>query len=125
MWDPMSGEAKPAAEVLRAMDVEPIKLGAKEGLAMINGTQLIASLSAQRGGRCDAARFAYMAHETTSLLTYTRYLFFVFKTNFCGCFVDFWPPDHLRNRFPAINLQQLFHLPILGRESNISWSINP
>ena len=89
MWDPMSGEAKPAAEVLRAMDVEPIKLGAKEGLAMINGTQLIASLSAQRGGRCDAARFAYMAHETTSLLTYTRYLFFVFKTNFCGCFVDF------------------------------------
>ena len=56
MWDPMSGEAKPAAEVLRAMDVDPIKLGAKEGLAMINGTQLIASLGAEATG--DAARFA-------------------------------------------------------------------
>ena len=39
MWDPVSGAAKPAGEVLRAMAVEPIKLGAKEGLAMINGTQ--------------------------------------------------------------------------------------
>ena len=44
MWDPQGGIA-PAAEVLARANLTPIRLGAKEGLAMINGTQLIASTS--------------------------------------------------------------------------------
>ncbi|GBG26791.1 Phenylalanine ammonia-lyase [Hondaea fermentalgiana] len=36
-----------AAEVLADHGLEPIKLGAKEGLALINGTQMIASLGAE------------------------------------------------------------------------------
>lgn len=40
------GEARPAAEVLERAGVEPLRLGAKEGLALINGTQASASLAA-------------------------------------------------------------------------------
>lgn len=36
-----------AAEILRRRGLEPIELHAKEGLALINGTQLIASLGAE------------------------------------------------------------------------------
>jgi len=47
MWNPRSSEWQPACDVLRAFDFEPIALKAKEGLALINGTQLIASLGAE------------------------------------------------------------------------------
>jgi histidine ammonia-lyase len=40
----LQGEAK---EILSTAGLKPIVLGAKEGLAMINGTQLIASLGAE------------------------------------------------------------------------------
>ena len=46
MWDP-EGEMAPAADVLARAGLTPIRLQAKEGLAMINGTQLIASLGAE------------------------------------------------------------------------------
>lgn len=39
----MEGELKPAAEVLKAHNLDPIKLQSKEGLALLNGTQFMAS----------------------------------------------------------------------------------
>jgi histidine ammonia-lyase len=39
-------EQSPAAEVLRAHDLAPIELGAKDGLALINGTQLMSGYGA-------------------------------------------------------------------------------
>lgn len=47
MWDPRSGSIGSAAEVLKTNGLRPIVLGAKEGLALINGTQLITSLGAE------------------------------------------------------------------------------
>ncbi|GIQ83265.1 histidine ammonia-lyase [Kipferlia bialata] len=46
MWDTYQTPAvlRPAAEVLAEHDVEPLQLKPKEGLAMINGTQLICTL---------------------------------------------------------------------------------
>lgn len=46
MWSPKSGWAD-ANLVLKAHGLEPLKLGPKEGLALINGTQLITSLGAE------------------------------------------------------------------------------
>eukprot|EP00949_MAST-11_sp_MAST-11-sp1_P002183 g2183.t1 len=46
MWSP-AGEIKDAKIVLQENGLTPIQLGAKEGLAMINGTQLITSLGAE------------------------------------------------------------------------------
>ncbi len=47
MWDPKTGDIGNASEILKENGLTPIILGAKEGLAMINGTQLIASLGAE------------------------------------------------------------------------------
>ncbi|XP_070559216.1 histidine ammonia-lyase-like isoform X2 [Ptychodera flava] len=44
MWSPKSGWAD-ANTVLEAHGLQPIKLGPKEGLALINGTQLITSIT--------------------------------------------------------------------------------
>jgi len=46
MWSPKSGWAD-ASLVLKAHGLEPLLLGPKEGLALINGTQLITSLGAE------------------------------------------------------------------------------
>lgn len=46
MWDPVSREYKDASYVLQSQGLKPIRLEAKEGLAMINGTQLICALGA-------------------------------------------------------------------------------
>jgi urocanate hydratase len=47
MWNSLSERFELASEVLAAHNIEPVQLAAKEGLAMINGTQLIASLGAE------------------------------------------------------------------------------
>lgn len=47
MWDPTHHEYRPAAQVLEAHHILPIKLTAKEGLALINGTQFITALTAE------------------------------------------------------------------------------
>jgi len=47
MWDPATCTMGDAATICAANGFTPITLGAKEGLAMINGTQLIASLGAE------------------------------------------------------------------------------
>lgn len=47
MWNPKTKELGEAAEILKENGLSAIVLGAKEGLAMINGTQLIASLGAE------------------------------------------------------------------------------
>jgi len=47
MWSPKSGGWADASLVLKAHGLEPLILGPKEGLALINGTQLITSLGAE------------------------------------------------------------------------------
>jgi histidine ammonia-lyase len=47
MFDPETKEYRDASVVLKKYNVEPIQLAAKEGLAMINGTQFISSLGAE------------------------------------------------------------------------------
>ena len=44
MWDPVDCTFKAAAEVLRAHALTPIDLQAKEGLALINGTQFMCAI---------------------------------------------------------------------------------
>ncbi|XP_072181058.1 histidine ammonia-lyase-like [Diadema setosum] len=46
MWSPKSGYAE-AKDVLKAHGLTPIELGPKEGLALINGTQMITALGAE------------------------------------------------------------------------------
>ena len=65
MWDPATGAIGEAADVLKAAGLEPIVLGAKEGLAMINGTQMIAALGAEATER--AARIARLADYVAAL----------------------------------------------------------
>lgn len=58
MWSPRSGWAD-AKYVLESNNLEPIKLGPKEGVALINGTQLITSLGAEAVERaCSISRQA-------------------------------------------------------------------
>ncbi|KUF86092.1 Histidine ammonia-lyase [Phytophthora nicotianae] len=49
MWDKVDGEfvVSEASKVLGKHGLKPVQLGAKEGLAMINGTQLITSVGAE------------------------------------------------------------------------------
>ena len=46
MWSPQTGWGE-AKYVLESHNLTPIHLGAKEGLALINGTQLITSIGAE------------------------------------------------------------------------------
>lgn len=46
-WDPSLRAFRPASERLAALGLSPIKLRAKEGLALINGTQFITALLAE------------------------------------------------------------------------------
>ena len=47
MWDPNTRRTDAADKVLARHNLRPITLEAKEGLALINGTQLIASLGSE------------------------------------------------------------------------------
>eukprot|EP00033_Pygsuia_biforma_P000703 GCRY01000824.1.p1 GENE.GCRY01000824.1~~GCRY01000824.1.p1 ORF type:complete len:536 (+),score=144.13 GCRY01000824.1:124-1731(+) len=47
MWDPSTGTLGDAGEILKKNGLSPLELEAKEGLALINGTQLITSLTAE------------------------------------------------------------------------------
>eukprot|EP00035_Acanthoeca_spectabilis_P034329 m.28481 g.28481 ORF g.28481 m.28481 type:complete len:563 (-) comp6555_c0_seq2:2390-4078(-) len=47
MWDTQTNEIRPASAVLHERGLEPITLHAKEGLALINGTQMITALGAE------------------------------------------------------------------------------
>lgn len=51
-WDDDRKGAVPAADVLRAHELTPVELGAKDGLALINGTQLMAAYGAWVLERC-------------------------------------------------------------------------
>lgn len=54
MWDPDTGLIHPnAGEVLAKHGLTPINLEAKEGLAMINGTQMMSSLGAHSVTRAE------------------------------------------------------------------------
>src|SRR5690606_38573231 len=45
-WDEAGAATQPAADVLAAHGLEPIALGAKDGLALINGTQMMSAYGA-------------------------------------------------------------------------------
>lgn len=45
MWCPLTGWAN-ACDVLKQNNLQPIELSYKEGLALINGTQLVSSIGA-------------------------------------------------------------------------------
>lgn len=47
MWDFETQKFAPACDILKKHNIPPIKLKAKEGLALINGTQLISSLCSE------------------------------------------------------------------------------
>ena len=64
MWAP-DGSIGDASAILASVGLKPIKLGAKEGLAMINGTQLITSLGAEAVER--AANVALCADVAVAL----------------------------------------------------------
>ncbi len=51
-WDDERKNAVPASDVLRAHDWLPVELGAKDGLALINGTQLMAAYGVWVLERC-------------------------------------------------------------------------
>ncbi|MBM3980405.1 MAG: histidine ammonia-lyase [Planctomycetes bacterium] len=51
-WDDDRKGTVPAADVLRAHELLPVELGAKDGLALINGTQLMAAYGAWILERC-------------------------------------------------------------------------
>ena len=51
-WDDEGKGGVPAVDVLRAHDMQPVELGAKDGLALINGTQLMAAYGAWVLERC-------------------------------------------------------------------------
>eukprot|EP01094_Clydonella_sp_ATCC50884_P008330 TRINITY_DN1772_c0_g1_i1.p1 TRINITY_DN1772_c0_g1~~TRINITY_DN1772_c0_g1_i1.p1 ORF type:complete len:530 (+),score=185.01 TRINITY_DN1772_c0_g1_i1:60-1649(+) len=47
MWNPSTGDWAPASEVLSQHALRPLSLQAKEGLALINGTQFVTSLACE------------------------------------------------------------------------------
>src|SRR5215203_1239309 len=51
-WDAERKGRVPATDVLRAHDLAPVQLGAKDGLALINGTQLMSAYGAWVLERC-------------------------------------------------------------------------
>jgi histidine ammonia-lyase len=53
MWNPKTNQYEEAASVMAQHQLQPIKLGPKEGLAMINGTQFMSSLGAEAVARCE------------------------------------------------------------------------
>ena len=59
------GERKPAAAAMQAAGIEPIELQAKEGLALLNGTQVSTALAL--AGLFDAWRLALNSLVTTAL----------------------------------------------------------
>ena len=61
----LKGRRMPAAEALQQLGWEPIQLGAKEGLALINGTQFMAAYSAY--GQLKAERLAALADLVAAL----------------------------------------------------------
>lgn len=65
MWQPGTDAQGLAADVLAAAGLSPIQPKAKEGLAMINGTQMIAALGAEAIER--AARVARLADYVAAL----------------------------------------------------------
>jgi histidine ammonia-lyase len=64
------GERMPAAEALQALGWEPIALGAKEGLALINGTQFMGAYSIW--GQLEAEHLAWVADLVAALAMEAR-----------------------------------------------------
>ena len=65
MWKPGTASQGSASSILASCHLSPIRLGAKEGLAMINGTQMIAALGAEAVER--ASRVARLADYVAAL----------------------------------------------------------
>lgn len=65
MWHPVSKTLVPASQVVAEFKLEPLQLGPKEGLALINGTQQISALGAEALWR--AQNLAVTADAVTAL----------------------------------------------------------
>jgi histidine ammonia-lyase len=61
----LNGQILPALIAMREVDLEPIELGAKEGLALLNGTQMMAAIGALLA--VDAARLARTASVAAAM----------------------------------------------------------
>jgi len=55
MWNPTSQKFEKAGDVLKQHNVQPLELGPKEGLSLINGTQLITAISTEALVRSERA----------------------------------------------------------------------
>ena len=66
MWNPVDGTIGEAADIIKAHGLTPMYLKAKEGLAMINGTQLITSLGAEA---CFRARNVALCADVAAALS--------------------------------------------------------
>lgn len=77
MWDPWTGMKANAAEVLAQHGLTPIVLQAKEGLAMINGTQMMSALTAEAVTR---ARNLALTADIACALTVEALRGFALKT---------------------------------------------
>ena len=66
------GERRPSAEALAAAGLAPVALEAKEGLALINGTQLMTAIARPRAGRGAGASPARPTSSARSASTPSR-----------------------------------------------------
>ncbi|KAI9333987.1 L-Aspartase-like protein [Obelidium mucronatum] len=55
VWNPKTNQFEEALKVLKEHNIEPVVLGPKEGLALINGTQFITSLGSEAVVRAENA----------------------------------------------------------------------
>lgn len=69
MWSPKTGWTD-AKMCLEAHGLKPLRLEAKEGLALINGTQLITALGAEA-----VERSRRIAKQVFSAFTFTRWIY--------------------------------------------------
>jgi len=65
MWDPKTGSQRNAADIIKEYGLETLKLGPKEGLALINGTQLIAAIGCVILTRGDDVTFSIGSFDSS------------------------------------------------------------
>ncbi|XP_041458431.1 histidine ammonia-lyase-like [Lytechinus variegatus] len=112
MWSPKSGYAD-AKDVLKAHGLTPIELGPKEGLALINGTQLITSLGAEAVERAYA-----IAQQADVIAALTLEVLKGTTTAFESCIHRTRP--HKGQRLVAKRFQSILHSDVHPSEIAIS-----
>lgn len=101
MWSPKSGWAD-AKYVLESNKLTPIKLGPKEGIALINGTQLITALGVEALERAEA-----IARQADIVAAFTLDVLKGTTRAFDSCIHDVRP--HKGQKMVARRLRSLLH----------------